>query len=531
MPPSRCAPRRRAGQAAAARLVARGRVRRRGGAVRRARRAGAGSAARSAIIVYVVGSARCSVSARCTTVCAGARHDARLIGRLDHSMIFAAIAGTYTPVAVLALTGGHAAAVLAIVWGGTAIGVHVRCGCRLTLPALAVHRDLRRRRVGGAGRRAAAVPIARRGRVRPARRRRAGLHDRCRRLRQQAPRSVAAGVRVPRGVPPVHGRRRRAAPRRHRASSCCRWHDAAMSRGGLQRLLELGTARAGHLRRRRARATRGAGSTAGTSSPRRSRAAARTVDDELAVHSLRAYFIRRGDHDEPVRYEVDRIRNGRSFATRRVVARQAVGAILNLEASFQRDEAERGRADDPAPGRARGPTGSWRTAGARCSSGAPCRRSDSAPAVVGAGRAPRRGCASARTWARRAACCSARRSPTSATTCRSTPSCARPPGPGSTARGGAAPGAVHAPAWTTRVWFHRPLRADRWHLHDFSCHSFVGGRGLTIGHVFDLDGVHVATVAQESAVPPALIGAHRSHRWRTATAQSASSDRLLDWSP
>lgn len=67
-------------------------------------------------------------------------------------------------------------------------------------------------------------------------------------------------------------------------------------------------------------------------------AAAQTVDEELAVHSLRAYFIRRGDQDEPVRYEVDRIRNGRSFATRRVVARQAVGAILNLEASFQRPE-------------------------------------------------------------------------------------------------------------------------------------------------------------------------------------------------
>src|SRR5690349_4886875 len=43
------------------------------------------------------------------------------------------------------------------------------------------------------------------------------------------------------------------------------------------------------------------------------RAAAATVDPALPVHSLRAYFIRRGDHQEPVRYEVDRIRNGRSF--------------------------------------------------------------------------------------------------------------------------------------------------------------------------------------------------------------------------
>ncbi|MCU1389038.1 MAG: tesB, partial [Ilumatobacteraceae bacterium] len=43
------------------------------------------------------------------------------------------------------------------------------------------------------------------------------------------------------------------------------------------------------------------------------RAAVATVDGDLAVHSLRAYFIRRGDHAEPVRYEVDRIRNGRTF--------------------------------------------------------------------------------------------------------------------------------------------------------------------------------------------------------------------------
>jgi acyl-CoA thioesterase-2 len=47
------------------------------------------------------------------------------------------------------------------------------------------------------------------------------------------------------------------------------------------------------------------------------------------------------------------------------------------------------------------------------------------------------------------------------------------------------------------VWFHRPLRADRWHLHDFSCHHYTGARGLAIGHVFDESGVHVATVAQE----------------------------------
>ncbi|RDJ94204.1 hypothetical protein B4Q13_16295, partial [Lacticaseibacillus rhamnosus] len=67
-------------------------------------------------------------------------------------------------------------------------------------------------------------------------------------------------------------------------------------------------------------------------------AAAATVHAARSVHSLHAYFILGGRLDEPVRYEVDRVRNGRSFMTRRVVARQSYGAILTLEASFHLDE-------------------------------------------------------------------------------------------------------------------------------------------------------------------------------------------------
>jgi acyl-CoA thioesterase-2 len=48
------------------------------------------------------------------------------------------------------------------------------------------------------------------------------------------------------------------------------------------------------------------------------------------------------------------------------------------------------------------------------------------------------------------------------------------------------------------MWFHGPLRADRWHVHDVTCHAYVGGRGLAIGHVFSADGAHVATFAQEA---------------------------------
>ena len=67
-------------------------------------------------------------------------------------------------------------------------------------------------------------------------------------------------------------------------------------------------------------------------------AATNTVDPKYGVHSLHAYFILGGDLREPVRYEVDRVRNGRSFTTRRVVARQSAGAILTLACSFQVDE-------------------------------------------------------------------------------------------------------------------------------------------------------------------------------------------------
>jgi len=64
-------------------------------------------------------------------------------------------------------------------------------------------------------------------------------------------------------------------------------------------------------------------------------AAQNTVSRELKVHSIHAYFIRGGNSDETITYQVDCLRDGKSFATRRVVATQSDGAILNLSASFQ----------------------------------------------------------------------------------------------------------------------------------------------------------------------------------------------------
>ncbi len=68
-------------------------------------------------------------------------------------------------------------------------------------------------------------------------------------------------------------------------------------------------------------------------------AASRTLDGApRQVHSLHAYFLRPGDPTVPILYNVDRIRDGRSFTTRRVVAIQHGQAIFNLQASFQEIE-------------------------------------------------------------------------------------------------------------------------------------------------------------------------------------------------
>src|ERR671919_400191 len=82
-------------------------------------------------------------------------------------------------------------------------------------------------------------------------------------------------------------------------------------------------------------------------------AAGRTVDPDRNVHSIHAYFLRPGDTRVPIIYEVDRIRDGKSFTTRRVVAIQHGKAIFNLQASFQMEEdgfehqAEMPEAPDP----------------------------------------------------------------------------------------------------------------------------------------------------------------------------------------
>lgn len=213
-------------------------------------------------------------------------------------------------------------------------------------------------------------------------------------------------------------------------------------------------------------------------------AATESVDPEHRVHSLHAYFILGGDVDQPVRYEVDRIRNGRSFSTRRVIARQAGGAILNLSASFQRDEDGvdvQGSTMPDVPGPDEFDVSGW---------GAFMDYREM-PAVPGSGRSL--------AWCRfnqpmgdapgAHACALAYLSDGNPMDAILSMHPVQPE-----------PGGWHdtfvSASLDHSIWFHRPVRADDWVLFDMTTQGLVGSRGVAIGSVYQ-DGVLVATVVQE----------------------------------
>lgn len=214
------------------------------------------------------------------------------------------------------------------------------------------------------------------------------------------------------------------------------------------------------------------------------RAAMDTVEDDFTIHSLHAYFIRGGTHTEPVRFEVDRIRNGRSFRTRLVVARQSNGAILNLSCSFQLPEDDEVDVQaEPPPTDVRGPEGL---------------RDDGWGAFL----ERRRGLYThgrAATWLRlqedvgpdpRLRACALAFVSDSAPT-----SAARAAHPVQVPRDQHRDVFMGA-SLDHNIWFHRPADPSRWVLGDLSCSTLVGGRGITVGRLWQ-DDVIVATVTQE----------------------------------
>ncbi|HWD04985.1 MAG TPA: acyl-CoA thioesterase II [Amycolatopsis sp.] len=229
-------------------------------------------------------------------------------------------------------------------------------------------------------------------------------------------------------------------------------------------------------------------------------AAGRTVPEERRVHSLHAYFIRGGDPRVPILYEVDRIRDGRSFTTRRVTAIQHGKAIFALSASFQRDEdgLDHGEPMPDVPAPETLPTFSERTAGFDLRFTERPRPIDiryvgEPPWITrSTGERPERN----RVWMRADGTLPADQL---LHVCVLTYASDMTLLDSILARHGVYwdVDRVLGASLDHALWFHRPFRADEWFLYDSSSPSASGARGLATGRLFAQDGSHIATVVQE----------------------------------
>jgi acyl-CoA thioesterase-2 len=233
-------------------------------------------------------------------------------------------------------------------------------------------------------------------------------------------------------------------------------------------------------------------------------AAARTVEEGRYVHSLHAYFLRPGDPTIPVLYEVDRIRDGRSFTTRRVVAIQHGRPIFNMSASFQvEEEGYDHRAEMPeAPPPEHLPGFTERMASFRERFGdlvdrprpIDIRHIDWMPFDRTEPLAPHQ-----RVWLRAAG--ELPDDPIVHTVVLTYASDMTLLDTSLLPHGGSwfQPGLFMA-SLDHAMWFHRPFRADDWLLYSQDSPSASGGRGLSRGLVFTREGTLVATVMQEGLI-------------------------------
>lgn len=249
-------------------------------------------------------------------------------------------------------------------------------------------------------------------------------------------------------------------------------------------------------------------------------AASRTVEG-LPAHSLHGYFLRPGDPAVPVVFTVDRIRDGASFVTRHVVARQRGRAIFNMSVSFQREESgyEHQMQMPPAPDPESIPTRAelvkrhyeaipeadrhWvalprpldvRHVQLPTFFGGSCDSSAEGPTLVWM-RVPRALPDDAALHQRLLAYMS---------DLTLLDNIVLPHG-----RNGRL-GPVMVASIDHAVWFHRPLRVDEWLLYVQDSPAAAGARGFARGTLFARDGTLVASVAQEGLLRPVRKAQDRS---------------------
>lgn len=237
-------------------------------------------------------------------------------------------------------------------------------------------------------------------------------------------------------------------------------------------------------------------------------AGARTVENAVP-HSLQAYFLRPGDMAQSIVYEVDRVRDGRSFTARRVQAIQNGQPILSMIASFQRPED--GLSHQTGMPQVPGPDGLeaqyiLRQRWAQEHPDIPERVREAALRQLAIEfRAvrnldpfqPQETRPEQHIWFRASGalpddpilhqCVLAYASDFHLMSTALLPH----------ALNYLSPGLIGASIDHT-IWFHRPARADEWLLYSMDAPSSQGSRGLSRGQIFSQDGTLIASVAQES---------------------------------
>lgn len=236
-------------------------------------------------------------------------------------------------------------------------------------------------------------------------------------------------------------------------------------------------------------------------------ACGRTVDPVRRVHSLHAYFVRAGDPRVPIIYQVERVRDGHSFSTRRLVALQHGQIIFLMSSSFQLDEPgiDHGVSMPDVPAPEELPSLAQRLAGAPDAPAFWAKmprpvdlRYVNDPPYAARGSGPRPG-ARSQVWFRADGllpdddllhvCVLAYLS--DLTLLDSV-----------LATHGLAAGVddVQVASLDHAMWFHRPVRMDDWVLYDTESPNASGSRGLATGHFFAADGALLVTVVQEGLV-------------------------------
>ncbi|MEO5510262.1 MAG: acyl-CoA thioesterase II [Longimicrobiales bacterium] len=235
-------------------------------------------------------------------------------------------------------------------------------------------------------------------------------------------------------------------------------------------------------------------------------AAQRTVPEERVAHSMHGYFILPGDMNAPIVYFVDRLRDGKSFTTRRVTAIQHGRAIFNMSASFQivEDDGPEHQTEMPAAPPPESLVPDLELVRSRADSipdhlrpiltqdrPIDFRPVDPIDPFDPVARPPRR-----MLWARVIG-----DMPRESLANQAVLAYASDYGLLATSL---LPHAlsIHTPGMQVAtldhaIWFHRPVHYDQWHLYVMDSPSASGARGFTRGSIFNEKGQLIASTAQE----------------------------------